>query len=190
MHIFYFARAHCQWLAASLVLLQRYALKKEKQIEHARLLVPKFSKDTKSLSPSAPAKISIFIHPKMFEYTVQKELEDSLSEYEIAAGRNGRDRWSDAVRDVICDVTPPDLDFWGPEWKQKTAFVLGRIRRIPGSCHQAVRGNCGKMALRTIARSARRPRSGCPRPSRSAPGQIVCPPAFRVQVPSFILSVA
>ena len=42
---------------------------------------------------------------KMFEQTVESELEDSSGEYETAAERNSRDRRADAVRDVICDVT-------------------------------------------------------------------------------------
>ena len=71
----------------------------------------------------------------MFELTMERELEDSLSEHEIAAGRNSRDRRSVAVR----DVTPPHFNFSGPEWRQKIAFMLGGIRRIPGSCHEAVR---------------------------------------------------
>ena len=42
---------------------------------------------------------------KMFEQTVESELEDSLGEYETATERNSRERRTDDVRDVICDVT-------------------------------------------------------------------------------------
>ena len=54
-----------------------------------------------------------------------------------------------------------------------TAFMLGGIRSIPGSGHEAARVT---KTLRAIARSARRLRSGCPRPSLSAPGQMFAPP--------------
>ena len=43
---------------------------------------------------------------KMFEQTVESELEDSSGEYETAAERNSRDRRADGIRDVICDVIP------------------------------------------------------------------------------------
>ena len=68
-----------------------------------------------------------------------------MSEYEIATGGSSRDRRSDAVR----DITPLHFNFWDPEWRQRTAFVLGGIRRIPGSCHEAVRVT---KTLRAIAK--------------------------------------
>ena len=81
---------------------------------------------------------------------------------------------------VVTDVLAPfmtsfamshrPLQFEEIRLETKTAFLLGGIRRIPDSCHEAV---CITKTLRAIARSARRPRSGCPRPLRSAPGQMV-----------------
>ena len=122
-----------------------------------------------------PQKFLVFLHMKCLNKLSKRELEDSSSEYEIAVGRNSRDRQSNAVCEIISDVTPPN-PFFGQEWRQtKNAFMLGRIKRIPDSCHEAVRVT---RTLRAIARSARRPRSGCPRPWRSAPGQMVGPPAF------------
>ena len=48
---------------------------------------------------------------KMFEQTVESELEDSLAEYETAAERNSLDRRADVVCDVICDATPLKCQF-------------------------------------------------------------------------------
>ena len=63
-----------------------------KKIDYARLSLPYFSKDTKTLLPSAPAKISdIFYMMKLLEQTVESELEDSLDEYETTVKRNSRD---------------------------------------------------------------------------------------------------
>ena len=42
---------------------------------------------------------------KMFEQTVESELEDLSGEYETTAERTSRDWQTDAVRDVIYDVT-------------------------------------------------------------------------------------
>ena len=82
------------------------------KIDYARISLPYFSKDTKSLLPSAPAKISEFIYMmKMFEQTVESEMKDSSGEYETAAERNIRNRRADAVRDAICDVTPLKFQF-------------------------------------------------------------------------------
>ena len=50
-------------------------------------------------------QFQIFYTMRMFEQTVESELEDSLGEYETAADRNSRDRRADAVRDVIGDIT-------------------------------------------------------------------------------------
>ena len=47
----------------------------------------------------------LFYMRKMFEQTVESELEDSLGEYGTAAESNSRDRRSDSVRGVICDAT-------------------------------------------------------------------------------------
>ena len=54
---------------------------------------------------------------KMFEQTVESELEDSSGKYDTAAETNSRNRRADAVCDVICDVT--NDNFLGPEWRQK-----------------------------------------------------------------------
>ena len=48
---------------------------------------------------------------KMFEQTVETELEDSSGEYETAAERKSRDRRADVVR----DVTPLKCQFLGPK---------------------------------------------------------------------------
>ena len=72
----------------------------KKIIDYARLSFTYFSKDTKSLLPSAPAKISQFFHiMKIFEQTVESELEDSSGEYETEAERISRNRRADAVRE-------------------------------------------------------------------------------------------
>ena len=68
---------------ASLTLLQAYAVNK---IDYARLSLPHFSKGTKFLVPSAPARFflisDLFYMMNMFEQTVESELEDSSGEYE------------------------------------------------------------------------------------------------------------
>ena len=61
---------------------------------------------------------------KMFEQTVENEMEGSLGEYETAAERNSRDRRADADRDVICDVTSLKLRFWGPRMEKKMHSCL------------------------------------------------------------------
>ena len=43
---------------------------------------------------------------KMFEETIESQLEDSSGKYETAAEMNIRDRRSDSFREVICDVAP------------------------------------------------------------------------------------
>ena len=88
-----------------------------------------FERHKVPLTTCAGENSELFLTHENFEKkNVERELEDSLSEYEIAAGRNSRDRRSYAVRDVICDDTHPDFNFGGPEWRQKTAFMFG------GSC--------------------------------------------------------
>ena len=47
-----------------------------------------------------------FYMMKMFEQTVESELEDSSGEFETAAERKSRYRRADSIRDVICDVIP------------------------------------------------------------------------------------
>ena len=47
----------------------------------------------------------------MFEQIVESELEDSSGVYETASERNSRDWRADAVRDVICDVSPLKRQF-------------------------------------------------------------------------------
>ena len=65
----------------------------------------------KTQSPSCHLRRRVFLISacfymmKMFEQTVESEVEDSSGEYETASERNSRYRWADAVRDVICDVT-------------------------------------------------------------------------------------
>ena len=96
-------------MAAILTLWQTYAAKKD----YARLTFLYFSKDTKSLWSSASAKIPDFFYiMKTFEQTVKSELEDSLGEHETSAERNGRDRWADNVRGIICDVTNTEMLFF------------------------------------------------------------------------------
>ena len=55
---------------------------------------------------------------KMFEETVESELEDSSGEYETAVERNS-DRRADAVRDGSCDVTHVKWQFLGPRMETK-----------------------------------------------------------------------
>ena len=52
-------------------------------------------------------------------------------EYEIAAERNRRDRWTDAVRDVICYVTPLKCQFLGP--RMETKKLQSRSERYGGA---------------------------------------------------------
>ena len=56
---------------------------------------------------------------KIFEQTVESELEDSLGEYEIAAEKNSRDRRADVVCDVICDITPMKCQLLGSRMETK-----------------------------------------------------------------------
>ena len=55
-----------------------------------------------------------------FEQTVESELKDSLGEYETAVEKNSRDRRADAVRNVICDVTPLKCQFLGLRMETKS----------------------------------------------------------------------
>ena len=68
---------------------------------------------------------------KMFEQTVESELEDSLGEYETAAERNSRDRRADVVRDVICDSTPLKCQFLGPKLQTKNCNHARRDMEEP-----------------------------------------------------------
>ena len=52
-------------------------------------------------------------------------------EYEIAAERNRRDRWTDAVRDVICYVTPLKCQFLGPRMETKNCNHARRDMEEP-----------------------------------------------------------
>ena len=56
---------------------------------------------------------------KMFEQNVESELENSSGEYETATERNSRERRTDDVRDVICDVTHMKWQFLGPRMETK-----------------------------------------------------------------------
>ena len=90
-----------------------------------------------------------------------------MSEHEIETVRNSRDPPSDAVRDIICDVTPPHFNFWGQN-EDKNCI---HSQRRTGDPRQLPRGRtCDKTTFRAITRSARRPMSVCPSPSRRAPG--------------------
>ena len=61
--------------------IKAYAVK-EKSTMHD-FNYPYFSKDTKSVLPSAPAKISFFYMMKMFEQTVESDLDD-LSNHQVS----------------------------------------------------------------------------------------------------------
>ena len=54
-----------------------------------------------------------------------------MSEYEIAAGRNSRHRRSDAVRGVICDITPINFNFWGPRVVTKNCIRARKDKEDP-----------------------------------------------------------
>ena len=127
----------------------------------------------------------------MFEQNVESELENSSGEYETATERNSRERRTDDVRDVICDVTHMKWQFLGPRMETKKSIKLGEIWSSPGSCQ----GHCQESVrvtktLCAIARPPRRPRSGYQRTSRSTPGQTFGPPSLLIVAHSFILSVA
>ena len=113
---------------------------------------------------------------------MERQLENSLSEYEIVTVTFSRDRRSDVARDVICDVTLPHFNFWVPVWKQKPAFVLGRIRKIPGSCHEVVRVT-KILRVRATARSAIRSIGLVARDFRGAPPGKWLAPSFQNRSP-------
>lgn len=93
-----------------------------------------YERHTKSPLPCAPAKIlKFFCTMKMFEQTVESQMEGSLGEYETAAERDSRNRRAAADRDVICDVTSLKFRFLGPRMETKTSFVLGGIFRSSDS---------------------------------------------------------
>ena len=128
-----------------------------------------------------PENFRFFYTMKIFEQTVESELEDSLGEYEIAAEKNSRDRRADVVCDVICDITPMKCQLLGPRMEKKNGIMIGEIWRSPGSCQ----GHCQESVRVTKTLCAitrpRRPRSGYPRTSRSTPGQsFVSPPPHQL----------
>ena len=89
--------------------------------------LPYFSRDTKSLESFPPAKISDFCYTmKIFERTVESELEDASGEYATAAEKNS-DRRADAVR----DVTPLKCQFLGARMETKNCNHAQRDMEEP-----------------------------------------------------------
>ena len=64
---------------------------------------------------------------KMFEQTLEGELDDLSGEYETTAERNSRYRRVDAVR----GVTPPKRQFLGPRMETKNCNHARRDMREP-----------------------------------------------------------
>ena len=113
-------------------------------------------------------------------------------EYEIAAERNRRDRWTDAVRDVICYVTPLKCQFLGP--RMETKKLQSCSERYGGA--QAVAKVIAKSPCEWQKHFA--PLSGRPKDPglvtqehRGAhPARHLALPALLIVAPSFIFSVA